>query len=81
MVWAALVVCWIAFAAIVVADARRGEIRLRGLSRVSVVFVLLAIVWTALAFGSLVDLPLGPDRIYTQRNFSRPDLSNLVVTG
>lgn len=65
-VWAAFVVLWIVFTGLVVADACRGEIRVRpALSGVSVAFILIAIVWAGVAFGSLVDLPIGGDRLYT----------------
>jgi len=65
-VWGAFVVLWVMFGGLVVADARRGEIRLGGaVSRVSIAFVALAVAWAAVAFGSLVDLPIGGDRLYT----------------
>jgi len=64
-VWIALALCWIAFAALFVGDARRGEIRFGRPSGFSIAFVLLAVVWAAVAFFSLVDLPIGGDRLYT----------------
>jgi hypothetical protein len=65
-VWIALAVCWIGFAGVFFADARRGEFHLSRIpSRASIAFVLLTVAWAVVAFGSLVDLPVGGDRLYT----------------
>ncbi|MCU1335578.1 MAG: hypothetical protein JWO19_1159 [Bryobacterales bacterium] len=57
VVWVTFAVCWIVFAGLVAADAHPQ-------SRIPIAFVLLAVLWAAAAFGSLVDLPLGGDRLY-----------------
>jgi len=63
-VWLAFGLCTITFLILLVSDTHRGEIRLALPSRTSIPFLLLAAAWVALAFGSLVDLPLDDNRLY-----------------
>jgi len=63
-VWMGFGLCAIAFLVLLVSDVFRGEIRLELPSRTSIPFLLLALAWVALAFGSLVDLPLDENGLY-----------------
>src|SRR5207244_509580 len=59
----ALGLCSAGFAAILVADLRRGNIRFGVPSKASVPFLLMALAWVVLALASLTDAPVG-DRLY-----------------
>jgi len=63
-VWTGFAIGWVVFAGVLVGDLRRNEIRIAPLSKSCIAFILLAMAWAVIAFGSLVDLPLGGDRLY-----------------
>ena len=64
-VWAAFSVCWCGFAVLIISSLRKTGFRWQLTSKNSVTFGLVALLWIAVVLGSLVDIPLGTDRLYT----------------
>jgi len=64
-VWVAFSLCWCAFAILVARSFHRAGFRWRAPSRSSLTFALVALLWIAIVLGSLLDIPLGHDRLYT----------------
>lgn len=65
-VWFFFVSLWVSFVVLILLDYRRGEIRFsRRWPKGTNLCILLASAWAVLAFGSLVDIPIGGDRLYT----------------
>ena len=63
-VWVAFSLCWCGFAILMAGSIRRAGFRWRMPSKSSAIFTLVALLWIVIALGSVVDIPLGPDRLY-----------------
>ena len=64
-VWVGFSLCWCGFAILLAGSIRRAGFRWRMPSKSSATFALVALLWIVIVVGSVTDIPLGPDRLYT----------------